>query len=270
MVMPDYGLAAIIEFSERQEARDAFKKLAYRKFKNLPLYLEWAPVDIFNGDPQEKAKLQKEEEEKEAAAKDSEQKKQQNNLKTDNADYKAKKETENDDDLDDDNYEENATIFVKNLNFDTDEEALQKMFSKIGKCKATIARKISTKQESLSMGYGFVKFKKAAHAKEALKTLQNHCLDGHNLELKFSNRTSNGNQSTNKKTDANGKQSKTKSSKILVRNIPFEAKAKEIQELFQVFGELKYVRLPKKIDGAHRGFGFVDFVTINDAEVDSI
>ena len=36
---------------------------------------------------------------------------------------------------------------------------------------------------------------------------------------------------------------------------------------FNVFGELKYVRLPKKVDGAHRGFGFVDFVTINDAEV---
>ena len=34
-----------------------------------------------------------------------------------------------------------------------------------------------------------------------------------------------------------------------------------------MFGELKYVRLPKKVDGAHRGFGFVDFVTISDAEV---
>lgn len=39
-----------------------------------------------------------------------------------------------------------------------------------------------------------------------------------------------------------------------------------MEELFKVFGELKYVRLPKKIDGAHRGFGFVDFVTVNDAE----
>ena len=83
--------------------------------------------------------------------------------------------------------------------------------------------------------------------------------------MKFSNRTFNT-SSNNKKTTTN-KQNKVKSSKLLVRNIPFEAKAKEIEELFKVFGELKYVRLPKKIDGAHRGFGFVDFVTINDAEV---
>ena len=63
-VMPEYGIAALIEFKERQEARDAFKKLAYRKFKNVPLYLEWAPVDIFEGDAEEKAKLDKEDEDK--------------------------------------------------------------------------------------------------------------------------------------------------------------------------------------------------------------
>lgn len=35
------------------------------------------------------------------------------------------------------------------------------------------------------------------------------------------------------------------------------------------FGELKTVRLPKKMTGtgAHRGFGFVDFVTKQDAKV---
>jgi len=144
------------------------------------------------------------------------------------------------------------------------------MFSKIGKCRTTVARKLSPKGESLSMGYGFVRFKKASHANEALKTLQNYCLDGHNLELKFSNRvfgSSSQNNNNNKKKTVLNKQNKTKSSKLLIRNIPFEAKVKEIEELFKVFGELKYVRLPKKVDGAHRGFGFVDFVTINDAEV---
>ena len=146
------------------------------------------------------------------------------------------------------------------------------MFSKIGKCKATIARKISPNKEMLSMGYGFVKFKKAAYANEALKTLQDHSLDGHNLELKFSNKTNkfatnNNNNNNNNKNKKNQKDLRERSSKILVRNIPFEAKVKEIQELFQVFGELKYARLPKKIDGAHRGFGFVDFVTISDAQV---
>ncbi|RNA26777.1 putative RNA-binding 19 [Brachionus plicatilis] len=236
-VMPEYGIACLIEFNERQEARDAFKKLAYRKFKSVPLYLEWAPVDAFEGDgdqlEQDEPEEKKEKEEK------------------------IEKEEESDAE-----YEENATLFVKNLNFDTDEDGLRKLFSKIGKCKATIARKLSQNRETLSMGYGFVKFKKSLDAKEAIKSLQGCELDGHCLEIKFSNRTGSI-DSVKRKASTTTKQ---KSSKILVRNIPFEAKAKEIEELFKVFGELKYVRLPKKIDGAHRGFGFVDFVTQSDAE----
>ena len=63
LVMPEYVVAALIELNERQEARDAFKKLAYRKFKSVPIYLEWAPVEIFDGDTEEKQKLEKEYEE---------------------------------------------------------------------------------------------------------------------------------------------------------------------------------------------------------------
>ena len=72
--------------------------------------------------------------------------------------------------------------------------------------------------------------------------------------------------STKKKQDATKKQ---KSTKILVRNVPFEAKVREVRELFSVFGELKTVRLPKKLSGtgSHRGFGFIDFVTKQDAKV---
>ena len=60
-------------------------------------------------------------------------------------------------------------------------------------------------------------------------------------------------------------------SKILVKNIPFQANKKEICELFRVFGELKFIRMPKKIDDEHhRGFAFVDFVSKNDAKVRTI
>jgi multiple RNA-binding domain-containing protein 1 len=59
-VMPEYGTAALVEFAERQEARDAFKKLAYRKFKSVPIYLEWAPVDVFDGSCDEKNEEQQE------------------------------------------------------------------------------------------------------------------------------------------------------------------------------------------------------------------
>merc|ERR1719192_3099505 len=47
LVLPAHCLTAIIEFAEPSEARTAFRKLAYSKFHNAPLYLEWAPDDTF-------------------------------------------------------------------------------------------------------------------------------------------------------------------------------------------------------------------------------
>lgn len=75
------------------------------------------------------------------------------------------------------------------------------------------------------------------------------------------------NVQTNRKTVKTLKQT---GSKILVRNIPFQAKLNEVRELFKAFGELKSIRIPKKMtpgEDAHRGFGFVDFNSKSDAKV---
>lgn len=53
--------------------------------------------------------------------------------------------------------------------------------------------------------------------------------------------------------------------KILVKNVPFEATVQELKKLFAAYGELNFVRIPKKVDGQHRGFGFVDFLLKEDA-----
>lgn len=45
------------------------------------------------------------------------------------------------------------------------------------------------------------------------------------------------------------------------RDVHEQATAKELRELFANFGQLKRLRLPKKFDGGHRGFAFVDFLT---------
>lgn len=47
VLLPPRGVTAIIEFLEPTEAKAAFRKLAYSKFRHMPLYLEWAPVDVF-------------------------------------------------------------------------------------------------------------------------------------------------------------------------------------------------------------------------------
>jgi hypothetical protein len=40
---------------------------------------------------------------------------------------------------------------------------------------------------------------------------------------------------------------------------------RDIQAMFNPFGHLKSCRLPKKFDGSHRGFAFVEFVTRQEA-----
>ena len=57
-----------------------------------------------------------------------------------------------------------------------------------------------------------------------------------------------------------------KSSKIIIKNLPFEATRKDLLELFGAFGQLKSVRVPKKFDQSARGFAFVEFNLMKEAE----
>lgn len=159
-----------------------------------------------------------------------------------------------------------STLFIKNLNFDTTEEKLQETFSKCGKVKScSISKKRDKTGKMLSMGYGFVQFQTAEAAQKALRQLQHCSVDDHQLELKVSERATRTTEVSRKKKQAEKKQT---GSKILVRNVPFQASVREIRELFCTFGELKTVRLPKKAAGTgnHRGFGFIDFLTKQDAK----
>ncbi|CAF0981643.1 unnamed protein product [Didymodactylos carnosus] len=251
IILPPYGYCALVCFEHQQEARQAFKQLAYTKFKdNRPLYLEWAPMNAIGVTKPAKEEPIVHSEDHNANTTTIEQKE----------DVTLKEEEEDDD--------ETFNLYVKNLNFNTTEQELVQHFSSIGPCKVFIAKKKDLKQPGtfLSMGYGFVEFKSKTFVDEALKRLQNSELNGHNLELKRSERTLKlaSNVKTKRKRQLEKKQRTTK---ILIRNIPFQANVREIRELFTVFGELKFVRLPKKVNGTHhRGFGFADFVSKNDAK----
>lgn len=238
LLLPPFGISAIIEYLNAADAKKAFTNLAYSKFKHTPLYLEWAPIDALNPAAEN---VQKKEPKEESAEKEEEES--------------------------EDEETEQAVLFVKNLKFETTEAAMLERFSSCGKVKSvTIAKKKDPKKsgELLSMGYGFVEYKKAKSADKAIKLLQNTDLDGHKLELKKSHRETSSTQISRKR--AHDKKQTT--SKILVRNIPFEASLKEVKELFSAFGEIKTLRLPKKMagTGSHRGFAFVDFLTKQEAK----
>ena len=114
------------------------------------------------------------------------------------------------------------------------------------------------------MGYGFVQFFKTSDAEKALKLLQGKKLSDHCLELKRSNRASQ--QSDSNETSKPKSIQSGSTTKLVVRNVPFEATSREVEEIFKTFGSLKNVRLPKKVTGSHRGFAFVDFHSKEEAK----
>ena len=52
-----------------------------------------------------------------------------------------------------------------------------------------------------------------------------------------------------------------KNHKLVVRNLAFQATKNDVRDIFKHYGSLKSVRLPKKMNGQHRGFGFVEYDT---------
>ncbi|KAI5966960.1 MRD1 [Candida pseudojiufengensis] len=249
MIMPPAGTIAIIEFKDAPSARAAFTKLAYKRFGSSILYLEKGPKDLFNREPTTSENItEKKEPETENVVE----------VKASVNDIMGEPQTEED-------IEEiqgsSVSIFVKNLNFSTTVQQLADLFKSIpGYVTATVKTKPDPKNsgQTLSMGFGFVEFKSKAQAEAAIKTLDGHVLDGHKLLLKLSHKQSSNTKSTTSKS--------SRSTKILIKNLPFEATRKDLLELFGAFGHLKSVRVPKKFDQTARGFAFVEFNLLKEAE----
>lgn len=96
--------------------------------------------------------------------------------------------------------------------------------------------------------------------RSVLKAMQGSMLDGHKLILQLCTAKSTAASTREKATEDESK------TKLVVRNVAFEATRKDLSSLFSAVGQLKSVRLPKKFDGSHRGFAFVEYMTRQEAQ----
>ncbi|KAK6016837.1 hypothetical protein OSTOST_17675 [Ostertagia ostertagi] len=312
LMPPEGGISAIVVMSNVVDAKKAFQALAYSRFRTQPLYLEWAPGDVFGENSADnkvaeieqaatennEVKLEKKKKNKREMTyeeKKAEKRKrrgldtevQEENVKEvpstskeDNGDETVKAEegaitpvqepTKDDEkSTEEEIIEPGSTVFVKNLSFDTTDESLDKFFRKKYRIKGVqISKKLNPADpaKSLSMGFGFVQFYTQEEALRAIKEMQGELLNGHSLELKMSHREMNDSDKLKRKAVSATEQGTC--TKLLVRNIPFQASVKEIESLFASFGEIKSIRIPKKLGSRdqHRGFGFVDFISIGEAK----
>lgn len=118
------------------------------------------------------------------------------------------------------------------------------------------------------MGYGFVGFKSFKAAESARKVMDGYSLDGHSLSISFAKRGQENSTSTSSKPSTSTASSST-ATKILVKNLPFEATKQDVRSLFQAHSTIKSVRAPRKLGGKNsgaRGFAFVEFFSNKEAK----
>jgi multiple RNA-binding domain-containing protein 1 len=287
VVLPPVKTMALVEFEHEADAKKAFRSLAYKKYHHVPLYLEWAPANVMNngvavsgvsktGNGSDAVSVASTNSTVTGNVTSSDTKNVKASSKVDSKTSEIVQDTDSGG-VDDD--EDTGTVFVKNINFDTTEDNLKAMFARCGRVRSiTIAKKKNTKDDGktwLSLGYGFVEFNRKQDALLAVSRLNNAELEGHILQVKLSNRKLANSNSVPKDNSIIKQKQKMQdyneeelqdSNKLMVRNVPFEASVLEIKELFTTFGQVKRLRLPKKFDGTHRGFAFVDFVTSQEAK----
>ncbi|PNP46366.1 hypothetical protein TGAMA5MH_02402 [Trichoderma gamsii] len=248
VLMPPTGTIAIIQFAQLNHAKAAFGKMAYRRVKDSVLFLEKAPIDLFkNGStPVDQASLL------------GEQRTGVQKLSVDDLLSSGDKVEEP---------AETASLFVRNLNFATTTNRLAEAFEPLdGFVSARVKTKIDAKKpgQTLSMGFGFVEFRSKSQAQAALKTMDGYVLDGHTLGVKASHRGHDAAEERRREDVA--KKAAAQRTKIVIKNLPFQATKKDIRTLFGTYGQLRSVRVPKKADYTARGFAFADFVTPREAE----
>jgi multiple RNA-binding domain-containing protein 1 len=234
VLMPPNRAIGLVEFVNEEHAKNAFEMLADYVFKGTPIYLEWAPASVLDV----------------SATKQIVQ--PSSHTADENNDFNAQQENVN--------AKNQKTVFVKNLNYQTTEQALEDMLmnAKIyGHKSIKIVRK-----DNQSLGFGFVEFDTREDAERMIKDLQGYLLDNHALKLSLARPVQASTQEQQKKTPFINQNT----DRLIIRNVPFQANKQELTDLLKSMVAFKQIRLPQKLDGSLRGFAFVEFGSVEDCK----
>ena len=222
VLVPPAGTMAVVDFERADEAAKAFRAVAYRRLGNSVVYLEKGPLGMFADGP----------------GPGSSSTSILGHVGTGGPELRAVRVAEQamgvavdggeGDEEGQPSIAGGTTLYVKNLSFATTQERLTKVFQHLPSFAfARVQTKPDPKKPNgrLSMGYGFIGFKDADGAKKALGSMQGFVLDGHALHVKFA-----GRGQDEKAVDV--KKGAGRTTKMIVKNVPFEATKKDIRALF--------------------------------------
>jgi multiple RNA-binding domain-containing protein 1 len=209
VIVPPAGTMAVVDFVHTDEAGKAFRAVAYRRLGNSVIYLEKGPLGMFQDiEPENEGPIT-------------------------TSGIKPVKLVEQEVVAEEPALAAGSTLFIKNLSVATTTERLTQTFRHLPSFSfARVQTKPDPKRPEadaprLSMGYGFVGFKTVEAAKTAIKGMEGYVLDGHALHVKFAGRGTEEEKSSDKVAQ------KSTTTKMIVKNVPFEATKKDIRELFR-------------------------------------
>lgn len=148
------------------------------------------------------------------------------------------------------------TVFISGLSYESTEESLKNFFKDCGDIQEL---KLPKYQDSnRNIGYCHMTFEEEEAAQNALK-LKGHTLDGRYQDIELAK----GARTYTNETDIDSITSRT----IFVKNQPYTTNEDEVGDLFKSCGEILGVRLVYNPQQGHfKGFGYIDFKSVNGAK----
>lgn len=175
--------------------------------------------------------------------------------------------------------EPTPTLFAGGLSKNTTSDSLYYAFEKY---KAKDARVVLDKNTGESKRFGFVDFESADDAKLALEEMNGQDLDGRNIRLDFSTSSgSSGHSSSSSSYDNSNSKFPLKnmdnkveveapksepSECLFVGHLSYYVTDDTLKEAFAEFNPSKARVVKDKFSGESRGFGYVDFETVEEAQ----
>ncbi|KAL4808773.1 hypothetical protein BDV18DRAFT_151057 [Aspergillus unguis] len=145
-----------------------------------------------------------------------------------------------------------TTLFITNFPPTADENYIRDLFSKFGEI---IDIRFPSLKYNTHRRFCYLQFKTSIAAHSATELDGSTIGNGLHLVVKISD--------PSRKQDRSGPVHEGR--EIHVSNVNWKAKESDLEELFSRFGTVELVRIPRKVDGGSKGFGYVVFSTKEEA-----
>ncbi len=155
----------------------------------------------------------------------------------------------------------NAKLFVRNLSWSVTEQDLYDLFGQSGE---VLSAKIPLRREDgKPRGFAFVEMGSLSEGQQAIQQLNCYFLQGRDLVVDFQDE----NRGAGNGGSASLSSGSSKSNKLFVRSLSYNATEHDLENLFQQVGQVLSVKIPTDRDtGEPKGFGFVEMASVDEAE----